>query len=124
MNLVDSCGWLEYFADGKNAKYYEKPILDIQNLIVPTICQYEVFKSVLNQKGEDAALQAVSLMQQGHVVELNTIISLRAAKISVEMKLPMADSIIVATAQLHDALIYTQDADFKGIDRVNFISKK
>ncbi len=124
MNLVDSCGWLEYFADATNANFFAKPIEDIENLLVPSLCILEVFKSVLRQRGEDAALQAAALMEQGMIVDLNTSIALSAAKLGLEYKLPLADSIILATARTNDAIVWTQDTDFRGIDGVKFILRK
>ena len=122
MNLVDSSGWLEYFANGKNSKYFAAPIEDIKNLIVPSICIYEVFKKILLQRSDNEALQAAGLMHQGKVIMLDTTLSLNAARLSVNFKLPMADSIIFATAQAHDAVIWTQDADFKNLKNVKYIS--
>jgi predicted nucleic acid-binding protein len=124
MNLVDSCGWLEYFADGPNANFYASAIEDVQNLIVPTICILEVFKRVLQQRNEDAALQAIALMHQGLIVDLTSSIALNAAKIGAQLKLPLADSVILATARAHAAVIWTQDEDFKGIKGVRYIERK
>ena len=124
MNLVDSCGWLEYFADAPNAGFFAKPIIDTENLLVPSLCILEVFKSVLRQRGEDAALQAVALMGQGVIVNLDTSIALSAAKLGLECKLPLADSIILATAKANDAIVWTQDTDFKSIEGVKYITKK
>jgi predicted nucleic acid-binding protein len=124
MNLVDSCGWLEYFADGHNADFFAGPIEDTENLIVPSLCILEVFKRVLRQRGEDAALQAVALMEQGMIVDLDAVIALSAAKLGLEHRLPLADSIILATAEAHKAIVWTQDADFKGIENVKYIEKK
>lgn len=124
MNLVDSCGWLEYFSDSPNAGFFAKPIEDIENLLVPSLCVLEVFKSVLRQKGEDVALQAAALMEQGRVVNLDTSISLSAAKLGLEHKLPLADSVILATAKANDAVIWTQDIDFKDLENVKYITKK
>ena len=124
MNVVDSSGWLEYFADGPNARFFAASIEAISNLIVPTISLYEVFKRILQQRGEDAALQAVALMQQGHVVELTASISLSAARLSVEQRIPMADSVMLATARAHEAAFWTQDADFEGIAGVKYVAKK
>jgi len=121
MNLVDSCGWLEYFADSTYADFYEPAIEDTGALIVPTICILEVFKRVLQQRGEDAALQIVAVMYQGQVVDLSSSIALRAAKVGSEMKLPLADSVILATAQAYGALVWTQDAHFKDIEGVKYI---
>jgi len=124
MNLVDSSGWLEYFADGPNAQNFSRPIETVSRLIVPTISIYEVFKRVLMQRGEDLALQAIAVMQQGLVIGLDVSISLQAAKIGVDLKLPLADSIILATARSRGATVWTQDADFRNIQGVQFFPKK
>ena len=124
MNVVDSCGWPEYFADAPNADFYAPAIEDVQNLIVPTICILEVFKRVLQQRNEDAALQAIALMHQGVIVDLTSSIALDAAKIGTQLKLPLADSVILATARTHAAVIWTQDEDFKGIKGVKYIERK
>jgi predicted nucleic acid-binding protein len=121
LNLVDSSGWLEYLSDGPNASSFEKPLTNPENLIVPTLCLYEVFKVVLRERDETDALQAVALMSQGNVVELTSEIALEAARISLDYKLPMADSIVLATGRVCDATIWTQDNDFKGIQGVKFI---
>lgn len=115
MNVVDSSGWLEYFADGPNAGKFAPPLEDRASLVVPSITIYEVFKVVCRQRGEDAALQAAALMQQGTVVELAPSLAMIAAKTSLEFSLPMADSIILATARLHGALLWTQDEHFSGL---------
>ncbi len=124
MNIVDSCGWLEYFADGSNANFFTSPIEDTENLIVPTICIFEVFKRVYQQRGENAALQAVALMHQGKIMALDDICALFAAKCSIDYNIPMADSIILAVAQSKKATIWTQDIDFKNIDGVKYIKAK
>lgn len=123
MNLVDSCGWLEYFADGPNADFFALPIEDVKNLVVPSICILEVFKRVLQQRDEDAALQAAALMQQGIIVDLDDTIALNAARLGVNYNLPLADSVILTTARRYEALIWTQDADFKGIEGVKYKKK-
>lgn len=124
MNLVDSSGWLEYFADGPNASFFAPAIMATDELIVSTLGIYEVFKRVLQQSSEGQALQAVALMQQGRVVELTAALALSAAIISTELRLPMADSIMLATARSLDAVFWTQDADFAQISGVRFIEKK
>lgn len=123
MNLVDSSGWLEYFADGTNADFFAPAIEKVEDLLVPAVCLLEVFKRVMQQRGEDAALQAVALMQQGRVVDLDASLALSAARLGIEHKLPLADSVILATAQANDAVIWTQDADFENIPRVRYIPK-
>ncbi len=123
MNLVDSCGWLEYFADSLYADFYAPAIEDTGALIVPTISILEVFKRVLQQRGEDAALQIVAVMYQGLVVDLSASIALKAAKVGSEMKLPLADSVILASAQAYGALVWTQDAHFKDIEGVKYVER-
>jgi predicted nucleic acid-binding protein len=124
MNLVDSCGWLEYFADGENAEFFAIPLQDTGNLIVPSICIFEVFKKILQERDESSAFQAIVLMQQGYVVELNTMLAIQSAKLSFELKLPLADSIIFATAKLYNATIWTQDEHFKDMDNVMYVEKR
>jgi predicted nucleic acid-binding protein len=123
MNLVDSSGWLEHFADGRNAKFFAPAVEDTENLIVSTINIYEVFKRVLQQRGEDAALQAVALMQQAGIVDVTSPIAMNAAQLSAELKLPMADSLILATARACGATLWTQDADLDGLPDVRFTKK-
>lgn len=124
MNVVDSSAWLEYFADGPNADFFAAPIEASAELLIPTVSLYEVFKRVLQQRGENAALQAVALMQQGTVIELTATLALQAARISLSEKLPMADSIILATAQAHGATLWSQDSDFAHVLGVKYIAKK
>jgi len=124
VNVVDSSGWLEYMADGPNAGFFAHAVQATRDLIVPSVSVYEVFKRVLQQRGENAALQAAALMQQGRVVELTGPLALAAAHLSIEQSLPMADSIMLATARAYDAVLWTQDADFASIDGVKYIVKK
>lgn len=123
MNVVDSCGWLEYFSDGPNAKEFSAPLQDTANLIVPTLSMYEVFKVVLRERGEDAALQAVAIMKQGKEIDLTSNLAIQAAKLSSELKMPMADSIILKTAQAYQAIVWTQDDDFEGVEGVKYFKK-
>jgi predicted nucleic acid-binding protein len=123
MNLVDSSAWLEYLADGPAAGVFEPVITRTQDLLVPVICIYEVFKRVLQQRDEESALRVVALMQQGRVAELDSTIALSAAKRSIEHKLPMAAAMILATAQAYHAVIWTQDADFRNIEGVRYHPK-
>ena len=124
MNVVDSSGWLEYFAAGPNAAFFEDPIEATGDLIVPTVSVYEVFKKVLLERGESEALRAIGFMQLGTVIDLTSSIALSAAKISAELKIPMADSIMLATAREFGAVLWTQDIDFKGLEGVEYVGKK
>lgn len=123
MNMVDSSGWLEYFANGPNADFFAPAIENTAELIVPTLSLYEVFKRVLQQRGEGDALQAVAAMIQGTVVDLDTDLALRAARLSASSKLPMADSVMLAAAQWYEATLWTQDADLKGVPGVEYTPK-
>jgi predicted nucleic acid-binding protein len=124
MNVVDSSAWLEYFANGPNAGFFARAIERTDELIVPTLALYEVFKRVLQQRDETLSLQAIAVMQQGTVVDLTSDIALAAARLSLEHRLPAADSIILATARAHAATIWTQDADFDGIPGVEYRERK
>lgn len=124
MNIVDSSGWLSFFADESNAKHFLAPLNDSALLVVPTITIYEVFKVILRESSENEALQAVIAMQKGRLVELNASLAIAASKLSIEYNLPMADSIILATAQEYKAIIWTQDADFQNISSVKYFPRK
>jgi predicted nucleic acid-binding protein len=122
MNIVDSSGWLEYFANGKNAGFFAPAIEDPSRLVVPTLSLFEVFKRVLQQRGDPPALQAVALMHQGRVVDLDATLALAAARLSVVERLPLADSVILATARSCGATLWTQDADFEGREGVRYVA--
>ena len=124
MNIVDSSGWLEYFANGANAAVFAPPIEHLENLLVPSITITEVFKRILQQRDEPAALQAVAHMNQGHVVDLDARLAIAAGRIGHALKLPLADSIILATAQFYRAVLWTQDEDFKSLQGVRYIPKR
>jgi predicted nucleic acid-binding protein len=122
-NVVDSSAWLEYFANAPGAKHFAGAIEAIDRLVVPAVCLLEVFKVVLRQRGEGDALQAVALMQQGRVVELDAALALASAKAGVQHKLPLADSIVYATAQALGGVVWTQDEDFDGLPDVEYFPK-
>jgi predicted nucleic acid-binding protein len=124
VNVVDSSGWLEYFADGPNADFFASGIENVPELIVPSTSIYEVFKRVLEQRNEGEALQAIAVMQQGLVVDLDAALALQAARISVGFGLPMADSVILATARAHNAMLWTQDSDLEGMQGVRYVEKR
>lgn len=123
MNVVDSSAWLEYFTDGRNATAFARPIHATTRLVVPSVSLFEVFKRVMTQRGEDVALEAVAMMRQGRVVPLDDALALEAARLSVEHRMPMADSVILATARAHRATLWTQDADFKDLPDVRYLAK-
>jgi toxin FitB len=122
-NVVDSSGWLEYFADGPNADFFAPAIENTRVLIVPSISIFEVFKRVLIQRGEDAALHSVAQMHQGRVVNLEADIAIASARLSCDLELPLAGCIVLTTARRHDAEVWTQDSDFMGIEGVHYKEK-
>ncbi len=124
MNIVDSSGWLAYFADEPNANHFQTPLKDTASLIVPSVTIYEVFKVVLRESSENDALQSIAAMQKGTVVDLTAKMAIAASKLSLQNSLPMADSIILATAREFNAEIWTQDSDFENISGVKYFSKK
>ena len=124
MNIVDSSGWLAYFADEPNAEHFLAPLSDPSLLVVPTITIYEVSRVILRESNENEALQAIVAMQKGMVVDLSAPLAITASRLSLEYNLPMADSIILATAQEFNAILWTQDSDFKDISNVKYFPKK
>ena len=123
MNVVDSSAWLSYFAGDKNSGHFAKPIEATDELLVPSITLTEVFKNVLRQRNEKMAFEAIAHMEQGNVIVLDGGLAINAACLGVEFKLPLADSIIYATALKYEAIVWTQDADFNGLDGVKFYPK-
>jgi len=120
MNVVDSSAWLEYLADGPNAGFFAPAVEETESQIVPSLTIFEVFKRILQQRSEDEALAAAALMQQGNVVDLTSALALAAARLSVREALPLADSVILATARANGAILWTQDGDFEGRDQVRY----
>ena len=123
MNVVDTSGWLEFFAGGQNAEKFSVPIKAMQELIVPSICIYELSKVILRESDENHLIQVLAAIQKGQIVNLDSSLSTAAAKVSLQYKLPMADSIIYTTAKYFNATVWTQDIDFKGLPNVNYIAK-
>ncbi|HEX5123518.1 MAG TPA: type II toxin-antitoxin system VapC family toxin [Rhodanobacteraceae bacterium] len=124
MNLVDSSAWLEYFSDGPNAAFFAAAIEKPSELVVSAINIYEVFRRVLQQRDESAALRAVAAMEQGTLVDVSEPIALHAAQLAIGHKLPMADAMILATARACGATLWTQDVDFEGIEGVRYRAKR
>jgi predicted nucleic acid-binding protein len=124
VNLVDSCGWLEYLAEGPNASFFAEPLENIDSLIVPSICILEVFKSILQQRSQAEALQVATSMRQGKVIPLDTDLALAAASLGLRHRLPLADAVILATAQASDAVIWTQDSDFESLGNVKYVARR
>ena len=119
LNVVDSSAWLEYFADTTRAKLFAVAIEDVENLIVPSVVLYEVCKKVRRERGEDAALQVAAALESGRIVEFDASLALEASRLD----LPLADSLIYATARRLGAIVWTQDADFAGLDGVRYFAK-
>lgn len=123
LKLVDSCGWLEYFAEGPNAGFFAPAIEDLPHLLVPSLCLFEVFKRVMTQRGEHAALRCIALMRQARVIDLDETLAIAAARLSAELRLAMADSVILCTARQNGAEVLTQDRGFDGLAGVRYVAK-
>ncbi|HMY11470.1 MAG TPA: type II toxin-antitoxin system VapC family toxin [Turneriella sp.] len=123
MNIVDSSGWLEYLAGSKNGDIFGKYIENTDRLIVPVITIYEVFKKILTESNEENALKIAAHMRLGRVIDIDLSLSLEAAKFGKQLKLPMADALIYATARKYDCTIWTQDEHFKGLEGVQYFPK-
>ena len=123
LNLVDSSGWIEFFTDGPNAGLFADPLSDASRLVVPTVSVYEVFRVVLRRRGEDDALRTAALMSRGREIPLSSALALEAARLAHERGLAMADGIILATARLTGATLWTQDVDFQGMPQVRYFPK-
>ena len=120
MNIVDSSGWIEYYVGGPNAAFFESPLLKVDKLLVPSISILEVYRYVLRERGRPDALAVAASMRQGHVLVLDEGLAVEAAEIGASHALPLADSIIYASALAHDATLWTQDADFEGLEGVAY----
>lgn len=123
LDLIDSSGWLEYFAEGESAEWFGQAIASSGRLLVPTIVLYEVFKRILQQRGEAEALSKYALMTEAEVVPLTAPLAIEAARLSLATRLPMADSVILATAQAYAATIWTQDRHFAGLENVRYLPR-
>jgi len=121
--VVDSSGWLEFLTDGPLADQFATRLRQPSAVITPTIVMYEVYKHSKRLRGEDGALDAVAAMQKTRVVPLSDELALVAADLSLALKLPMADAIVLATARLHEAEVVTSDVDFEGVPGVTYIPK-
>jgi len=120
VNVVDTSGWIEFFFEGPNAGVFAPRIEDTAGLLVPVICLYEVFKKVRFVADEPRALRAVAQMKQGRVVDITEPIALRAAALSLQYSLPMADSLILSAAWSHQATLWTQDEHFASLPGVEY----
>lgn len=124
MTIIDSCGWLEYFADGANADFFSTPIKANSEIIVPTIILYETWKKISRERGEDKAIELVAQLKRYKIIPLDEELSISAAKVSNENNFAMVNSIIYAIAKKYNATLWTQDSDFKDFENVKYIEKK
>lgn len=124
MQLIDSCGWLEYITDGPLADKYAAFIESNRNqLLVPTLIIYEVYKFLRRTATEEMALQAVAHLETCQTIGLDLTLAMEAADLSILHQLAMADAIVYATSQHDKAELVTSDADFKNLPGVHFITK-
>lgn len=124
MNIVDSSGWIEFYTGGAGADFFAEPIIKTDLLLVPSITLYEVYHLILRQRGEGMAEMAVAQMRTGSIIDIDADLAISAAALGHELKLAMADSILLATAQMYNAVLWTQDADFAQIPAIKYRSKR
>ena len=123
MIIVDSCGWLEWFTNGNLADSYERYLVDQNNILMPTIVLYEVYKILKREAGEEKALLAAGYMKNSTVIPLDEELALAAADVALQERLAMADAIIVAAARKNNSKIITSDTDLRGHSSVTYIPK-
>jgi predicted nucleic acid-binding protein len=123
MIIVDSCGWLEWFSDGRLADEYEPYLTDRDNIVIPAIILFEVYKILKREVGEEKALLAAGYMKNSPAIQLDETLALAAADISLQEGLAMADAIIVAAARANNCKIITSDSDLKDQPGVTYIPK-
>lgn len=121
MTIIDSCGWIEFLSDGEKAGEYAKYFLEIGDIVTPTIVVYEVYKKVLRERCEEAAVMVAAQMNNTRIIELSDSLSLLAAELSLKYCLPMADAIVYATATALECPVVTSDKHFLGLENVVFI---
>ena len=124
MNVVDSSGWIEFLVGGPNAGFFETPLSVQDRLLVPSVIVLEVYRYVLRNEGRAKALSVAATMHQGRVIDLDTGLAIEAAELGASHGLPLADSIVYASALSHEATLWTQDADFDGLDHVEYRPKR
>lgn len=124
MNVVDSSGWIEYLSGGPNTAFFRPAIEDTEALLVPSVGLFEVYRHMLRHLGREEALRVVAAMQSGTVIDLDDRLALEAAELSVETKLPLADSIMLAAARSRGADFWTQDSDFDGLEGVKYRARR
>ena len=124
MNVVDSSGWVEYLVGGPNASFFQKPLNDVESLVVPSISILEVYRYVLRERGREEALAVGASMRQARVLDLDEGLAIEAAEVGASLGLPLADSVIYASALSIGATLWTQDVDFEGLDGVRYRAKR
>ena len=124
MTLVDTCGWIEWLADGALADKFQPFLEDTEALLVPTVVQFELYKWLERNRGEEAAMKAIARTTRSHVVDLDTSTALLAAELSRDHGLSFADAVIYASARKHKIELVTSDDHFEGLPGVTYFPKK
>ncbi len=122
--IFDSSCWIEYFAGSENCESYSNEIIKTEKIILPSIIIYEVFKKILIESNEDAAISLIGHLRECEIIDIDFYLLILAAKLGKEFKLPFADSLVVAVAKIYNATIYTHDAHSKDLSsNVRYIEK-
>ncbi|MCF8106494.1 MAG: type II toxin-antitoxin system VapC family toxin [Desulfohalobiaceae bacterium] len=121
MHIVDSCGWLEWFSNGRLADAYAPYLRKEGQLLVPAVVLFEVYKILKRKISEDKAVLAVGFMKRSTLIPFEEVLALKAADTALQNNLAMADAMVYATALLYKVQIYTSDADFQGLPLVQIV---
>jgi predicted nucleic acid-binding protein len=123
MNIVDASGWIEFFLAGRNGPVFRPIIEDEANLLVTSISVYEVHRVLSRKLPEELRDTCVMLMRRLPIIDLTDARAIAAANVSIEYKLAMADAAMYAMAMEHQAVLWTQDADYQGLSGVQYVAK-
>jgi toxin FitB len=121
MVVVDSSGWIEFFANGPKAEAYGRYLKNPDNIFTPPIVVYEVYKKVKRERGEETAKLCLAQIEKTHIVPLDHALAVRAADLSLEFSFAMADAFVLATAYSVGAELITSDSDFRKIPGVKVL---
>jgi toxin FitB len=119
--VVDSSGWIEFFTDGPKADAYARYLKNSEKVVTPAVVIYEVYKKIKRERGEEMAKLCVAQMEKTRGVPIDQSLALRAADLSLEFSLPMADSLVLAAARALGVELITSDTDFKNIPGVRVL---
>lgn len=123
MNVVDSSAWIAYLRGEPTAERFAAAIEALPSLVVPSVVVLEVYRYLRRATGTETAIRAIAPLTAGHVVDLTPDLAIYAAELGHRHQLPLADSVILATARRYNATLWTQDSDFEGLEDVQYFPR-